>query len=80
MLERTRRSHTKLQLDRLSKRIADGVAELRIHAGPGYRVYFGTVGSTIVVLLLGGDKGTQARDIERAKEYWKDFQQRHDQN
>jgi putative addiction module killer protein len=62
------------------KRVGGGVYELRVDVGPGYRVYFGTVGSTIVVLLLGGDKSTQARDIERAKEYWKDFQQRYDQN
>ena len=62
------------------RRVGDGVSELRIDVGPGYRVYFGTVGRTIVVLLLGGDKGSQARDITRAKEYWNDFQARYDQN
>ena len=56
------------------RRVGDGVSELRIDVGPGYRVYFGTVGSTVVVLLLGGDKGSQARDIARAKAYWNDFQ------
>jgi len=43
------------------------VTELRIHMGPGYRVYFTRSGDTIIVLLCGGDKGSQARDIVRAK-------------
>lgn len=45
----------------------DGIAELRIDYGPGYRVYFVQRGQTIVVLLCGGDKSTQSRDIMRAK-------------
>lgn len=49
------------------KNIGDGVSEMRIHYGPGYRVYFQRRGSTIVLLLCGGDKGSQASDIERAK-------------
>lgn len=48
--------------------VGEGVSELRIHHGPGYRVYFTRQGSTVVVLLCGGDKGSQARDIVRARE------------
>jgi putative addiction module killer protein len=62
------------------KRVGDGVSELRIDVGPGYRVYFGTIGKTVVVLLLAGDKSTQRRDIERAKKYWKDHQERYEQS
>lgn len=58
------------------KGVGDGVFELRIDLGPGYRVYFGRRGQEIVVLLCGGDKRSQERDIERAKEYWKDYQGR----
>ena len=47
--------------------IGGGVMEMRIDHGPGYRVYFTKQGDTIVILLCGGDKRTQARDIKRAK-------------
>jgi putative addiction module killer protein len=55
--------------------IGDGVSELRIHHGPGYRVYFLRRGDSRVVLLCGGDKASQSRDIAKAKrlaEKWKD--------
>jgi putative addiction module killer protein len=48
----------------------DGVWELRIDVGPGFRIYFGKIGSTVIVLLIGGAKGSQIRDIEKAKRYW----------
>jgi len=48
--------------------IGDGLSEMRIHYGPGYRVYFKDTGKEIVILLCGGDKSTQQADIIRAKE------------
>lgn len=48
--------------------VGEGVSELRIDYGPGYRVYFTQRGATLIVLLVGGDKRTQRRDIETAKE------------
>ena len=46
--------------------VSDGVSEMRIHFGPGYRVYFTRRGTFVYVLLIGGDKSTQKRDIKRA--------------
>jgi putative addiction module killer protein len=56
--------------------VGHGVLELKIDYGPGYRVYFGQVGSTIVVLLCGGDKSTQHKDIATAHDYWEDYRRR----
>ena len=48
--------------------VGDGVSEMRIHFGPGYRVYFNRRGEVLYLLLVGGDKSTQKRDIKRAIE------------
>ena len=50
--------------------VGSSIWELRIACGPGYRIYFGRSGSKVVVLLVGGDKGSQLRDIAKAKKYW----------
>jgi putative addiction module killer protein len=55
------------------KTIGEGVSELKIHYGPGIRIYYARVENTIILLLCGGDKGSQTKDINRAKEYLKDY-------
>jgi putative addiction module killer protein len=55
------------------KSVGEGVLEYRIDFGPGYRVYFGRDGDTIVILLTGGTKKRQQRDIEAAHGYWQDY-------
>lgn len=52
------------------KAVGEGVIEPRVHVGAGLRVYFGRHGSTVVLLLCGGDKASQAADIRRAKQLW----------
>lgn len=56
--------------------VGEGVLELRIDWGPGYRVYFARLGQVVLILLCGGDKRTQDKDIERAKDYFKDYKAR----
>ncbi len=56
--------------------VGEGVLELREHGGAGYRVYFGRQGQSIVILLCGGIKKTQATDIKTAKQYWADWKRR----
>jgi putative addiction module killer protein len=47
--------------------VGDGISEMRVHYGPGYRVYFKLRGKQLILLLIGGDKSTQTRDIKKAK-------------
>lgn len=79
---RDQRAIQKIQvrIDRLSlgnpgktRGVGGGVQELKVDYGPGYRVYFGIDGNTIVILLLGGDKRSQDEDIRKAREYWKEY-------
>lgn len=57
-----------------TKALGDGVHELRIDVGPGYRVYYAKHGDVVVVLLAGGDKSTQIADIKLARALWKAIQ------
>ena len=77
------RARITARLDRLAaglrgewRSVGSGVSELRIDHGPGYRVYFAQHATMVVILLCGGDKRTQAKDIERAHAYWKDYKAR----
>ena len=53
--------------------VGRGVYEIKIALGPGYRVYFAEVGGTLILLLMGGDKSTQFRDIKQAQEFWRHY-------
>lgn len=77
-----RRARVRIQarLDRVAlghfgdaRPVGEGISELRIHYGPGYRIYFAKVDSLVVVLLSGGDKSSQSTDIKRAKEIAKNL-------
>ncbi len=77
------RAKIRISLDRIrlgnfghARSVGEGVHELKIDYGPGYRVYYAFTGKTIVLLLLGGDKASQSKDIVRAKEHWKAFKRR----
>ena len=56
-----------------TRALGDGVFEIKIDHGPGYRVYFGEFKSMTVLLLAGGDKNTQFRDVQQAKKYWSEY-------
>lgn len=77
------RARIRSRLDRVElghygdyKAVGEGVYELRLFFGPGYRVYFAEDGNTLVLLLCGGDKSSQLRDINSAHAYWQDYQGR----
>lgn len=53
--------------------VGQGVVELKIHFGPGYRVYVGLQGKELIVLLCAGDKSSQNKDIQKAMDYWSDY-------
>jgi len=80
-LDTTTRQKVSVYLERVAmggakrniRSVGDGVFEVKIDYGPGYRVYFGEEGKTIILLLLGGDKASQFRDIRQAKEYWRSY-------
>ena len=76
-LDATARNAARMRINRLrlgnygdSKPVGDGVHELRINFGPGYRIYYGKLRDTVVVILCAGEKRSQKRDIKQAKEYW----------
>ena len=57
----------------LCRKLGGSIWELKIDFGPGLRVYFAEDGDALVILLCGGDKSTQSKDIERAREFWMDY-------
>lgn len=78
--DRSARARILARLERLEagnfgdvKALRDGVSEMRIDWGPGYRVYFGRDGQTVVVLLCGGDKRRQDADIRKAVDLWQEY-------
>lgn len=78
--DKTIRYRIKERLDRIAlgnmgdcKPIKHGVSELRFNFGSGYRVYYGEENNMIVILLCGGDKSTQEKDIKKALTYWEDY-------
>ena len=82
-LSRPDRARVFARLDRVEtgnlgdcKSVGEGVFELRLHFGAGYRVYFGEIGTTIILLLCGGKKSSQQKDIQHAKEYWEQYKRR----
>jgi putative addiction module killer protein len=77
------RQKVRIRLDRVrlgnlgkNRSVGEGIYELKVDYGPGYRVYYGLEGKTVVLLLLGGDKSTQKKDIAQAKMYWEDYKRR----
>ena len=81
-LELSARARIATRIDRLAlgnfgdcKPLRQGVSELRIDCGPGYRLYYAVVGRTCVLLLCGGDKRKQSSDVKRAIEYLEDYKE-----
>ena len=77
------RQKIRIRLDRVrlgnlgrNRSVGNGVYELKIHYGPGYRVYYGLEKKAVVLLLLGGDKSSQEKDIIQSKLYWQDYKRR----
>jgi len=77
------RARIKRRIDRLAlglfgdyKRIDNNLFELRLHFGSGFRIYFLKHKANIIILLLGGDKGSQKKDIQKARKYSEDFKKR----
>ena len=81
--DRVARARIRVRLNRVRlgnfgdcKPVGKGVGELRVDYGPGYRVYYGKAETSIVILLCGGSKKSQTKDIQLAQVYWADFQRR----
>lgn len=79
----TARQKVRIRLDRVrlgnlgkNRSIGEGAYELKIDYGPGYRAYYGFDKKTVVLLLLGGDKSSQKKDITQARKYWEDYKRR----
>ena len=77
------RQKVRIRLDRVrlgnlgkNRSVGEGVYELKIDYGPGYRVYYGLDKKTVVLLLLGGDKSSQKKDITQARTFWEDHKRR----
>ncbi len=78
-LDRRSRAKIRAYIDRVAlggsqkntKALGDGLNEIKINFGPGFRVYFGVIKSEVMLLIGGGSKATQSRDIERAQELWR---------
>ena len=58
------------------KYLGDGVFELKINFGPGYRIYYGTHKNKLIIILMGGNKSTQQKDIQKAKLYWINYEKK----
>ena len=78
---RIRRRLDRLELGNLGdcKPVGEGVSELRLSFGPGYRVYFAEQDDIIIILLCAGDKSSQKKDIKTAKIYWHELKERSDE-
>ena len=83
LADRKAQARVQARVDRLERGLlgdarfcGEGVLELRIDWGPGYRIYYARSGERIILLLLGGDKRKQDADIKQAKDNWNDHQQR----
>lgn len=80
--DRIARAKIKVRLDRLERghfgnyrSVGRGVYELKVNFGPGYRLYYGVYGKNIILLLCGGDKSSQNRDIQKAHDHWQLFEE-----
>lgn len=81
--DRTTRYRIKERLDRVAlgnlgdhRSVGEGVMEIRFKFGSGYRIYYGEEGKKIILLLCGGDKSSQTKDIKKAHIFWKDYLKR----